>query len=100
MPDNPISNSGVSPTQPPPRYGPDKPGLGADEMTQEKPFSLAPEGGKVTPETQPPEHPSPMEAAGDSARQQQPPMAPEVLSSHVVKLQDQLNTLQENLQSP
>jgi len=95
---NPISNSGVSPTEPSPSVGPGKPGLGAGEETQEKPFSLGPSEGKGAPEA-PPERPSPMEVAGDAARQQ-PQMAPEELSNTVVKLQQQLNTIQNKVADP
>jgi hypothetical protein len=103
MPDNPItdqiSNPGVSPTEPTPPYGPEKPRLGAGEEAQEpKPFSLAPEGGKAAPAEATPERPSPMEVAGDAARQQQPQMPPEELSGKIVNLQDQLNGIHNKIQ--
>ena len=101
MVDNPISNqisnSGVSPTQPTPPYGPDHPRLGSGEEAQEpKPFTLGPEGGQSSTEASS-EKPSPMEVAGDAARQQ-PQMAPEELGGHIVKLNDQLSSIQTKLQ--
>ncbi len=78
MIDNPISNPATSRIEPTPGYGPEKPSL-AGEETGERPFKLAPEGGEAE-QTQPSaERPSPMEVAGDAARQQQP-MVPEELS--------------------
>lgn len=98
MPDNPISNPGVSPVQPTPPYGPNNPGLGADETGKEKPFSLGPEGGQPSSvQAQP--RPSPMEVAGDAARQQ-PQISPEELNGQVSKLKDQLKTIQGKLQDP
>lgn len=102
MPDNPISNQisnpGVSPTEPVPPYGPDKPRLGAGEEAQEpKPFTLGPEGGPSTTEA-PTEKPSLMDVAGDAARQQQ--IAPPELSDQVVKLQKQLSNVKEAIQDP
>lgn len=103
MPDNPItnqvSNPGIPPIQPTPPYGPDKPALGAGEETQGKPFSLGPEGGKAVPSEATPERPSPMEVAGDAARQH-PQVAPEELSDRIVNLQNQLSTVQNQIQDP
>jgi hypothetical protein len=100
MADNPISNQisnpGTPSIQPTPSYGPDKPALGSGEETRERPFSLAPEG--TVPSEAKPAHPSPMEVAGDASRQQAP-LPPEELGGHIVKLQDQLSNLQNNLQN-
>lgn len=104
MADNPISNqisnSGVSPTQPTPPYGPDKPRLGAGEETQEpKPFTLGPEGAKEGPTQTSSDKPTPMEVAGDAARQQ-PQIPPEQLSENIVNLKDTLTNIQGRLQDP
>lgn len=96
MVDNPIP--GVTPTEPPKPYGPDKPGLGSDEQTGEKSFTLGPEGGQATQAQAPTQRPSPMEVAGDASRQQAP-MAPEELSDQISKLHHQLSTIQQNLQN-
>jgi|GEM_PF-2036187 len=97
MSNNPISNSGVSPIQPTPPYGPEKPMLGAGEEAQEpKPFSLAPEGQPPSGETEA-TRPSPMEVAGDAARQQAP-LAPQELGDHIVELQNKLSNIQTKLQ--
>ncbi len=101
MPDNPISNQisnpGASPVQPTPSYGPEKPMSGADEETQGRPFMLGPE--KANPAETPSGKISPMEVAGDSARQQQQ-LAPEVLSDHIAKLQDKLDGIQTKITDP
>lgn len=98
MPDNPIS--GVSPTEPASPYGQDKPRLGAGEETQEpKPFTIGPEGGKASPSEATPERPSPMEVAGDAARQH-PQIAPTELSENIVELQKKLNNIQDKIQDP
>jgi hypothetical protein len=95
-PDDPVSNSGVSPIQPSPSYGPEKPRLASGEETQEpKPFSLGPEG-KPAQETQS-QRPSPMEVAGDAARQH-PQIPPEQLSEHILKLQEQYQVIQNKIQ--
>jgi hypothetical protein len=104
MADNPISNQisnpGVPPIQPTPPYGPDKPRLGAGEETQEpKPFSFGPEGGKAAPAEAPKTQPSPMELAGDTAKQAAP-IPPEELSEQIQQFQDKLTTFQNKIQDP
>jgi hypothetical protein len=96
MPDNPISNPATPPIQPTPGYGPEKPSLAGEE--RERPFMLEPE--KTTPQGEAAaEKPSPMEIAGDAARQQQP-MPQEELSSQIEKLHNQLGNIRTNLQNP
>jgi hypothetical protein len=95
---NEITNPGVSPAGPTPGVGPEKPGLGAGEESQGKPFSLGPEEGKAAPEA-PPELPSPMEVAGDTARQQ-PQVTPPELSGTVTKLQNQLDNIHDKIADP
>jgi len=97
MSNNPISNPGVSPTQPSPPYGPSRPSIGAGEEGQEKPFSLAPQG--EGPSTEQPEksRPSPMEIAGDTA-QRQTAMPSEELTDQINKLKNNLGNIQNKLQ--
>jgi hypothetical protein len=98
MVDNPISNPGVGRPEPIPPNVP-KPNLGADEASQgQKQFTFGPEGQKINVETQS-TYPSPMEVAGDAARQQAP-LAPEELSDQIVKLQSDLSSAQNKLQDP
>ncbi len=94
-------NPGVTPTPGTPEYGRDKPGLGSGEEAEpNKPFSLPPEPGAKgaeAPEMQP--HPSPMDAAGEGARQQAQ-MTPEQLGSQVEGLKNQLSNIGSQLQNP
>lgn len=100
MPDDPISNPGVPPTPRTPEYGPDKPRLGEGEEAQEpKPFALPPEGGKPEPTETAAERPSPMEVAGEAAKQR-PQMSPEEVSDHIQQLQNKLGEINTNLQNP
>lgn len=99
MVDNPItnqiSNPGVSPIQPTP--GPERPSIGAEETGKEKPFALSPQGSPTAPQATT-KLPSPMEVAGDSARQQ-PQVAPEELSEQITKLKDDFGVVQGKLQN-
>jgi len=101
MPDEPISNPGVTPTPGTPEYGRDKPRLGEGEEAQEpKPFSLPPEPGIKQGAVQiPTEKPSPMDVAREGARKP-PQLSPEELSGQVQKLKGQLDDAQNNLQNP
>ncbi len=93
------NSGGVSPTQPTPPFGPEKPRIGAGEEAQEpRPFNVGPQGSPATPESQTTK-PSPMEVAGDAARQQGA-VAPEELSDTLVKLQNQLGNIQDKIQDP
>jgi hypothetical protein len=98
MSDNSIS--GVSPPQPTPPYGPDKPRLGSGEEGQQpKPFTLGPEGSPVIQEPKS-DRPSPMEVASDAAKQQRGEIAPEELNDNILKLQGRLNDIQGKMQDP
>lgn len=94
----PISNPNISPTGPVSPYGRDQPQLGAQEGAQEpKPFSMGPEKqGETTPQAS--AKPSPMEVAGDAARQH-PQIPPQELSEHVAKLQNTLSEATSRLQT-
>ena len=102
MPDNPVSNSGVTPTPPTPEYGRDKPRLGeGEEAAEPKPFSLPPEEGKGQAEkTVPSGKPSPMDVAREEAEKGAPQMTPEQLGEQINKLKNQLKTTQTELQNP
>ncbi len=103
MADNPINqivNSGVSPVQPTPSYGPDKPALGAGEEANERPFSFGPEGNGGKTQEASSGFPSPMQVAGDAAKQQQQVIEPEQLSNQISQLHDQLNTIKAKLSNP
>lgn len=98
MVDNPVSNSGITPAQPVPPYGPDKPRLGAGEEGQEpKPFTLGPEGNKPGANQAPAEKPSPMEVAGDAAKQQQQ-ISPQELQDQLSQLNKQMADIHTKLQ--
>lgn len=97
MVDNPISIPGSSRPEP---IRPDQPNpkLGTDEEAEaQKPFSLGPEPGQGATAEPQSTRPSPMEVAGDAARQQAP-LAPEELNDQLVKLQNQLGNIQDKLQ--
>jgi len=100
MPDNPISNPGVSPSTPPPEFGREKPRLAEGEEAQEpKPFALPPEAGKEQPaEAVSTDKPTPMDVAKDAAEKGAPQMTPEQLGEQMDKLKTQLGTAQTNLQ--
>lgn len=102
MPDNPISNPGVTPTPPSQPPGRDKPGLGAGEEAQEpKPFSLPPEPGKA-PEAEeiPSSKPSLMDVAREGMEKGSEQMTPEQLDEQIGKLKTKLGIVQTNLQNP
>lgn len=95
MADNPISNPGITPSQPIQPYGPNQPSLGKEDEG-ERSFTLGPEGNK--PEQLQGQKPSPMEVAGDASRQNIP-VPKEELSNQIVQLKSQFNNIQENLQN-
>lgn len=98
MTDEPISNPGITPTPGVPEYGRDKPGLGEGEEAQQRPFSLGVAGEENAPlQVRPEQHPTPMEAAGDAAKQQRQ-VPPEELSQQINQLQDQFKSIQNQLQ--
>lgn len=100
MPDEPISNSGVTPTPKVPEYGPDKPQLGANEFAKEpKPFSLPPEPLKEGASTTPSDKPTPMDVAREGA-QKQPQMTQEQVSEQLANLKNRLGEVKAKLQDP
>jgi hypothetical protein len=94
MVDNPISNPGVPPIQP--TKGPDRQGPSPDEVRPGE-FTM-PEGPGKTSSVEG-QRPSPMEVAGDAAKQQQP-IPQEELGGQISKLHDQLGDIKDKLQTP
>lgn len=66
MPDDPISNPGITPTPRIPGVSPETPGIGSNDAQEPKPFSLPPEplkGQRANPSSE--AKPTPMEVARD-----------------------------------
>lgn len=101
MPDEPVSNPGVTPTPKTPEYGEGKPRLGEGEEAQPtKPFSLGPEG--EVPESEiTPTQPSPMDVAKDAAQERgRREMPPEQLEGEIKKLRGRFGEVHSKLGDP
>ncbi len=95
------SNPPIPPTPGVSPYGPSKPALGADEGTQQRPFSLPPGPGKGagSPESAQTESaPTPMQVARDASHKQAP-LSPEEMQNQLETLTNRLGEIRNKLQN-